>query len=330
MSQPTESPTRGNWAESLDRLGELSPQGWENLGTIARLQQADFDRLIQNAQKVPLKDRLNDKVQAATGRAHAVYNQTMKRLSESAVATKGRQIGQGALDRGTELTRGAIGLYEEGRDLAKEAGREAKAFGREVKAETKALGRDLKEAGQDLKAETKAFGRDLKEAGQELKAETKALGRDLKEAGRDMARDAKAAGKGLVDKASRWMQTQKTRVTVAAEGARATVAAARFDKNMPGTTPKDLTQLSQQHSRIMAGPTLESRLEAAQAVAQQLQSQVDAKATAQAAHAALGGMAPAGKAVNQGQPTQTQQPTAEQAANTNLQKNADNKGIGGR
>ncbi|MGW6201279.1 hypothetical protein ACWF0M_34390 [Kribbella sp. NPDC055110] len=349
MSQPTESPARGNWAESLDRLGELSPQGWENLATIAQLQQTDFDRLIRNAQKVPLKDRLNDKVHAATARVHAVYSQTSHRLSTRAqeLATQagqyvqaGREWGDQQVTRATEfggrqVTR-AVEFTDRQIDRADRQIDRAIEFGdRQIDRAAAFTDRQVdralefgQQAAGTYQAGVEAAGKGIKAgrewSGQQVTQAAEFGGRQVDRAA-ELGGKAMAAGKGAVDRASRWIETQKTRVSVAAEGARATIAAARFDKNMPGATPKDLTQLSQQHSRIMSGPTLESRLEAAQNVAQQLQKQVEAQAT----HAALGGMAPAGKAVNQSQPTQTQQ-TTEQTANSNLQKNTDNKGIGSR
>jgi hypothetical protein len=293
MSQPTETPRQSydNLARGVERIGSLSEQGWQNLATLASQQQADFDRLIRNVQKVPLKDKLNKKVQNATGRVQAVYTQQARRLSESALVTKGRDFGQGALDTGAELARGAADIYETGRAMAQTVGREAKEFGRAAKEEAQLFNRDMKAMGNDLREGVKAIPGDLK-----------------------------AAGKSVADKASRWFKTQKTRVTIASEGARATFAAMKFDATMPqATTPKDLTQLSQIHSQAQAPGPENVRMQAAQAIATRAQAQL-------AAHAA-GGIAPASAAVGgKGQTTaQAQQPTEQHGQ----QKNPD-KGIGGR
>src|SRR5690606_32278985 len=104
---------------------------------------------------------------------------------------------------------------------------------------------------------------------------------------------------------------------IASEGARATVAAMRFDRDMPqGTTPKDLTELSQQYSRVMAAPSLEDRLAAAQQVVQNLQQQVERQNAARA----FGGLAPAGS--KPAQPAVTGQQTGERGTqpSTNLKK----------
>ncbi|MGZ0151450.1 hypothetical protein ACXJJ3_30655 [Kribbella sp. WER1] len=289
MTQPTESPQRANWGEALDRIGSLSPESWENLAAIAQLQKSEVDRLIQRAQHVPLKDKLSQKVETITVRVHALYTQQAERLSQSALATKGRALGNSALDTGSELAQGAVGLLEAGRDKAREAGRGAVAFGRDMKEETKLLGRDLKDMGTDIRDGVKQIPGDLK-----------------------------TAGKNLRDKVTRWLKTQKTRVTIASEGARATLAAMKFDKDMPQATAKDATQLSQNFSQVQATAPENIRLQAAQAIQSGAQARM-------AAHAA-GAVAPAGQATGgQGQTTpQAQQPTEQHHGQ---QKNPD-KGIG--
>ncbi|MEV4260364.1 hypothetical protein [Kribbella sp. NPDC049584] len=282
MSQPTESPQR-NWGEALDRIGSLSPESWENLAAIAQLQKSEVDRLIQRAQKVPMKDQLNQKVQNITGRVQAVYAQQTKRLSESAVVTKGRQWGNSTLDTGADLATGAVGLYQAGAE-------KAKAFGTAAKEEAQLFGRDMKEMGRDIKAGAKEIPGDLK-----------------------------ALGKGVADRASRWFKTQKSRVTLASEGARATIAAMKFDKNMPQqTTTRDATQLSQRFSAVYStDPAV--RLQQAQEIAREAQAQIEA----QGANAALSGMAPAGQAPAAPSATQAQSPREEHGQ----QKNPD-RGVG--
>lgn len=289
MTQPTESPQRGNWGEALDRIGSLSPESWENLAAIAQLQKSEVDRLIQRAQQVPLRDKLSQKVQNVTGRVHAVYTQQTERLSQSALVTKGRQLGNSALDTGSELAQGALGLYEAGRNKALEVGREAAAFGRGMKEEARLLGRDFKEMGNDLRDGVKQIPGDLK-----------------------------AAGARLGDKVSRWFKTQKTRVTIASEGARATLAAMKFDKDMPQATAKDATQLSQNFSQVQATSPETSRMQAAQAIQNGAQARM-------AAHAA-GAVAPVGRATaGQGQTApQAQQPTEQHHG----QQKSSGKGIG--
>jgi hypothetical protein len=282
--------TDQEWAtvQAVSRL-DLQPEGVQNLGQIASLQKADFDRMMQKAR--PLKDRLNDKVEATTRRVAAVYTQQTQRLSQSALVTKGRELGNSALDTGADLAQGAVGLYEAGRE-------QANAFGRGVKEEAKLFGRDMKEMGKDLRDGAKAIPGDLK-----------------------------AAGKGLADKASRWFKTQKTRVTIASEGARATFAAMKFDATMPqATPPKDLSQLSQQSSQVHSNAPDDRRMHAAQAIATQAQTRFDTQTAARAA----GGVAPAGQAVTNG-PAQPQSTGQGEQSKPDLTKSSNGKdGIGGR
>lgn len=329
MSQPTEGPQpQRTWTETLDWLANQPQQNLENLGALAALQKNEFDRLIKQAQKVPLKDKINEKVSNVTARVHAIYDRESTRLSDMAQRLQsqagqhltagrewaGQQVQAGRewggrqldradafvdrqvdradafvdrqMDRATELGQQAVGAYQAG----------VEAAGRGIQT-----GREF--AGQQVDRAA-AFG------GRQVDRATELGGR------------AMDAGRDLRDRAGRWLEAQKGRVTRAAEGARATVAMAKFDPTMQGVTTKDLTQLSQQHSRIMTGPSLDAKLEAAQNVVQQLQAQKDAQTAAQA----FSGMAPAGQAVTQGQGAQTQT-TSEQGA-VNLQKNNENKGIG--
>jgi hypothetical protein len=129
------------------------------------------------------------------------------------------------------------------------------------------------------------------------------------------------AGRGVAERASRWFQTQKTRASIATEGARATLAAMKFDPTVPqNTSTMDLTELSQQYSKVLSAPTLEDRLQALEGIVANTQAKLDA----QTASRALGGIAPPGQTTPQTQPTQN--PT-EQPAKTSLQKNED-KGVG--
>jgi hypothetical protein len=275
MSQPTEGSRQPNWADALDRMGSLSPQQWENLAAIAQLQKEQVDRLIKQAQKVPLKDRLHDKVQSVTGRVHAVYLQTTQRLSDLATQLQsqasqqlqaGREWGAQQVDRATEFGQRAAGA---------------------VQAGTEAVGQW---AGQQRDRAAELGGR------------------------------AMDAGRTAAANVSRWFQTQKTRVAIASEGARATMAAMKFDPSMPqNTSAKDLAELSQQYSKVMSAPTLEARMEALQGLMANTQAQMDAQTAARA----LGGVAPASQAVGQTQATQTQP----KEGTVNLQKNTD-KGIG--
>ncbi|MEU8226846.1 hypothetical protein [Kribbella sp. NPDC048915] len=288
MSQPTETPRQANWADALDRLGTFTPQQWENLATLTQLQQDAFDRLIQQAQKVPLKDRLHEKIQSVTGRVQALYVQTRERLSEKAqqLQSQAGQFLQTQRDRGTEFAQNVAGVAQAGQEWA----------GRQVQAGREWAGQQAQAVGQW--------------AGQQ------------RDRGVAFAGQVAETGRNVRDAASRWFQTQKTRVSIAAEGARATVAAMRFDRDMPqGTTTKDLTELSQQYGRVMAGPTLEERLAAAQQVVQKLQAQVDAQtqSTDPAMRAALSGVAPAGSAPAQPQAVTGQQ-SGEQAGTTSLKK----------
>ncbi|MET9271045.1 hypothetical protein [Kribbella sp. NPDC003557] len=358
MSQPTEGPQpQRTWTETLDWLANQPQQNFENLGRLAALEKEQFDRLIKQAQKVPFKDKVNDKVLSATVRVQAVFDRETQRLSDMAERLQSQagqylnagrewadqQIQAGRQWGGQQIQAGREGL-QAGKEWAgqqAQAGREwagqqidrAAAFGGQ-QIDRAAAFRDRQfdraaEFGQQAagayQAGVEATGRGLQAGrewgGQQIDRAAAFGGRQIDRA-TELGGRAMDAGRDLRDRAGRWLQAQKGRVTRASEGARATIAMARFDGNMPGVTTQDLAHLSQQHSRIMTGGTLEARLAAAQDVAQRLQSQMDAQT---AAHA-LGGLAPAGQAVNQGQGTQT--PATEQAATTTLQKNADNKGIG--
>jgi hypothetical protein len=361
MSQPTEGQPQRTWTETLDWLANQPQQNLENLGALAALQKNEFDRLIKQAQKVPLKDKVNEKVSNITARVHGIYDRETQRLSNMAERLQSqagqylnagrewadRQVQAGREWGGRQIQAGRDGL-QAGREWGGRQLDRADAFvdrqvdradafvDRQVDRADVFVDRQLDRATEFGQQAVGAYHAGVEAAGRGIQAGREWGGQQIDRAaafgGRQVDRAAELggramdAGRDLRDRAGRWLEAQKGRVTRASEGARATIAMARFDGNMPGVTTKDLTQLSQQHSRIMTGPTLESRLEAAQAVAQQLQSQVEAQANAQAAHAALGGMAPAGKAVSPGQGSQTQSSTEQGAVN--LQKNNENKGIG--
>ena len=85
MSQPTEGPQpQRTWTETLDWLASQPQQNFENLGRLAALEKEQFDRLIKQAQKVPFKDKVNDKVLSATVRVQAVFDRETQRLSDMA------------------------------------------------------------------------------------------------------------------------------------------------------------------------------------------------------------------------------------------------------
>ncbi|WP_410785223.1 hypothetical protein [Kribbella sp. C-35] len=361
MSQPTEGPQpQRTWTETLDWLASQPQQTLDTVSALGQLKQNELDRLIQQAQKVPLKDKVQQKVSNVVSRVEAIYDRETQRLSDMAERLQS-QAGQ-YLNAGQEWANQQVQAGRQWGSQQIQAGREGLQAGREWAGQQAQAGREW--AGQQVdraaafgsqqvdraaafrdrqvdravefgqqavgtyQAGVEAAGRGIQAgrewSGQQVDRATAFGGRQVDRA-TELGGRAMDAGRDLRDRAGRWLDAQKGRVTRAAEGARATIAMARFDGNMPGVTTQDLTQLSQQHSRIMTGPTLESRLEAAQAVAQQLQSQVEA----QGAQAALGGMAPAGKAVTQGQGTQTQSSTEQGAVN--LQKNNnENKGIGSR
>ncbi|WP_327637353.1 hypothetical protein OHB24_02885 [Kribbella sp. NBC_00482] len=358
MSQPTEGPQpQRTWTETLDWLANQPQQNLENLGALAALQKNEFDRLIKQAQKVPLKDKINEKVSNVTARVHAIYDRESTRLSDMAQRLQsqagqhltagrewaGQQVQAGREWGGQQVQAGREGL-QAGREWAgqqAQAGREwagqqvdrAAAFGGQ-QVDRAAAFRDRQvdratEFGQQAvgayQAGVEAAGRGIQTgrefAGQQVDRAAEFGGRQVDRA-TELGGRAMDAGRDLRDRAGRWLEAQKGRVTRAAEGARATVAMAKFDPTMQGVTTKDLTQLSQQHSRIMTGPSLDAKLEAAQNVVQQLQAQKDAQTAAQA----FSGMAPAGQAVSQGQGAQT--PTTSEQGAVNLQKNNENKGIG--
>lgn len=301
MSQPTESQGMPDWAAAMDRMGSLSPQQWENLAAIAQLQKEQVDRLIKSAQKVPLKDRLHDKVQNVTGRVHAVYLQTTQRLSDMA----------------TQLQSQAGQQLQAGREWA----------GQQVQA-GRAWGSQQVQAGREWGAQQVDRATELgQRAAGAVQAGTEAVGQwagQQRDRAAELGGRVMDAGRGVAERASRWFQTQKTRVSIASEGARATIAAMKFDPSMPqNTSAKDLAELSQQYSKVLSAPTMEARMEALQGLAANAQAQMDAQTAARA----LGGVAPASQAVGQAAQTQGQQST-EQAAKVNLQKNDSNKGIG--
>ena len=102
MTQPTEGPRpQIDYDVAFDRLAQLS-----------QLQDDQFARLLKQAQKVPLKDRLNDKIAKVTGRVEAIAKAQTERLSNSAIVTKGRAFGNSALDTGSEIAQGAVFLGE--------------------------------------------------------------------------------------------------------------------------------------------------------------------------------------------------------------------------
>jgi hypothetical protein len=303
-----------DWAAAMDRMGSLSPQQWENLAAIAQLQKQEVDRLIKSAQKVPLKDRLHDKVQSVTGRVHAVYLQQTKRLSDMATRLQS-QAGE-QLQAGREWVGQQAQAGREWGAQQVQAGREWGAqqvqAGREWGAQQVQAGREW--GSQQIDRATE-FGQ---RAAGAVQAGTEAVGQW---AGQQRDR-AVEAGRSARDSVSRWFQTQKTRVSIASEGARATIAAMKFDPNMPqNTSAKDLAELSQQYSKVMSAPNLEARMEALQGLMANTQAQMDAQTAARA----LGGVAPASQAVGQAQATQTQ--STEEAAKVSLQK-SDTKGIG--
>ncbi|MGW7683680.1 hypothetical protein ACWGID_23285 [Kribbella sp. NPDC054772] len=361
MSQPTEGPQpQRTWTETLNWLSEQPKGSLENLGALAALQKNELDRLIQQAQKVPLKDKVHEKVSNATTRVQVLYIRESMRLNEMAEQLQS-QAGQ-YLNAGREWADRQVQAGREWGSQQIQTGREGLQAGREWAGQTAQAGREF--AGRQIDRATEFGGRQADRAaaftdrqidraaefGQQAagayRAGVEATGRGIqagKEWGGQQVDRAAAftdrqvnkatefggramdAGRDLRDRAGRWLDAQKGRVTRASEGARATIAMARFDGNMPGVTTQDLSQLSQQHSRIMTGATLDDRLAAAQQVANQLQTQKDAQTAAQA----FGGLAPAGQAVNQTQtPAQPAEQNQGQQTAANLTKNTDTKGFG--
>ncbi|TCC10282.1 hypothetical protein [Kribbella soli] len=353
--------------QNLQAFVGMTPDQRQAATAFVNLDDRQQANLMRAANSDPLKDRVSNAIRGAVARVHLTYDRTQERLSEMAtsLAAQGRQyrdaavggvrdardtvvqgardardtvvqgardtrdtVVQGARDtrdavvqgarnvgdRATELGQQAVGAYETGRERVVDAAQRG-----QVRLD------QAWQSGADRVGEM----RDSVVQGARGARDTVVQGaRDGRDAVVGAGRDAMAAGRNAAAKAGRWFEGKFNNAMVKAESSLASYNAGRHDPELGANTvsPKDRTEMAQKFSAAMSAPTLEERNQIIQGMAQSSQAQVDAQ---NSALRALGGVAPAGGAIPQGQATQTQQPT-EQTASTNLQKNTDNKGIGGR
>ncbi|RZT20031.1 hypothetical protein EV649_3171 [Kribbella sp. VKM Ac-2569] len=352
--------------ENLRTFVGMTPDQRQAATAFVNLDDRQQANLMRAANSDPLKDRVSNAIRGAVARVHLTYDRTQTRLSEMAtsLASQGRQYrdaavtgvrdardtvvqgardardtvvqgardardtvvqgardtrdtvvqgARGARDRVEELGQQAVGAYETGRDRVVDAAQRG-----QVRLD------QAWQSGADRVGEM----RDSVVQGARGARDTVVQGaRDGRDAVVGAGRDAMAAGRNAAAKAGRWFEGKFNNAMVKAESSLASYNAGRHDPELGANTisAKDRTEMAQKFSAAMSAPTLEERNQIIQGMAQSSQAQMDAQ---NSALRALGGVAPAAGAIPQGA-TQTQQPT-EQAATTNLQKNNDNKGIGGR
>ncbi|MDX3004112.1 hypothetical protein PWY87_20650 [Kribbella solani] len=370
MTQPTEGPQPGrNWDVAMDRIGQLDDKQWGNVVAIASADREIIDKMIAKASKPSLKTRLNNKIREATGRVQAVYTHTAQRLSEGAVqlASQARQFGENVADRATEFGQEVAGRVQAGREAVGQAIQQgsqavrdrATEFGQaasdialntrdSVVQGAQAAGQAIRQGAQVVGDRATEFGQataDVARAGWDATVDgAQVAGQAVQQGARATADAAVAggqrvaeAGRNVADRASRWGQVQKTRGSIIAEGARATMAALRNigdDPTLRGVQAKDAVHLAAGWSKVHEAaatsdlPTREAAtgqaLEGIVTTSQEQQRSGDGE---RAALAALGGVASpqaiAGQPPAQGTGENTQNPV-------NLTKGNDNKGIGGR
>lgn len=336
MSQPTEGPLwqQGNRSQTLDYLSNLSPQ-----------QQANFEKMLN---KVPMRDKVSNTIGNAVTRVQGVYDQTSRRLSEAAqsLASQGREYRDAALQAGRDFRDGAVQTGRDLRDDVVQTGRDVRDGARELRDGAVGAYRDGVDRVTDLaqRGQVRAdlawqqgterlneVGRNIAQGGRDVRDAVVQGGRDVRGAVAQGGRNAVDGAQRVAGDVSRWFEDRKNHAVTRAEAARATFAAFKHDPTLPGLTPKDLAQLSQQFSQVVAAQTPEARSQAIEAMAEanrvpQTVSQEEARAMS----AAMSGVAPAGQGPVVASASASEQ--GNQGAQTGAVKAAENKkdGLDGR
>jgi hypothetical protein len=372
MSQPTEGPQqpRGNWSDALDRLGAMSAEDWGKLGRIVQLEDAAFDRLIAQAQKVPLKDKLNDAVRKTTTRVHALYRQTSVRLSEGAqrLAAQGREFAEATGRAATQFGNQVVDTARTGRDAVVNA---AEATGRATVNAAQATGRAVAGAAQ---ATGEATVNAAQATGRAVAGAAQATGQAVTGAAQATGRAVTQAANATADRATEFGQqvagAYQTGREAVAQGTRAAVdgmaAGGRAVANAGQRAVQNTTRWFQNQTQRVTLASEAARatfasvkfdrnipqqvspkdlsqlsqqysavisaptLEARLEALQGIVADTQQKMDMQTAARALGGVAPAGQLVGQAQTQGQGQQPSEQVNVAQQQNKKPDKGLGGR